>query len=139
MSIRSVAAFATLALSLTAVGVAAAHPAAAHTANVKVTAKDFSFALSPKTVAHGRVTFEIKNSGAVMHDFDIAGHRSKTVGPGKSTTLTVTRGAVLDIRYMTNRPDIVAGCDPNDGPKKTAQWFMDPANLARYKADVYNV
>jgi hypothetical protein len=37
--------------------------------------------------------------------------------------LTVTRGAVLDIRYMTNRPDIVAGCDPNDGPKTTAQWF----------------
>jgi dTDP-glucose 4,6-dehydratase/UDP-glucose 4-epimerase len=25
------------------------------------------------------------------------------------------------------------------GLDKTAQWFMDPANLARYKADVYNV
>jgi dTDP-glucose 4,6-dehydratase/UDP-glucose 4-epimerase len=25
------------------------------------------------------------------------------------------------------------------GLEKTAQWFMDPANLARYKADVYNV
>jgi hypothetical protein len=37
--------------------------------------------------------------------------------------LSVTRGAVLDIRYMTNRPDITAGCDPNDGPKTTAQWF----------------
>ena len=90
MSIRSVAALAALALSLTAVGAAAARPDAVHTAKVKVTAKDFSFALSPTTVAHGRVTFEIKNSGAVMHDFDIAGHRSKTVGPGKSTTLTVT-------------------------------------------------
>jgi NAD dependent epimerase/dehydratase len=25
------------------------------------------------------------------------------------------------------------------GLEQTAQWFMDPANLARYKADVYNV
>ena len=37
--------------------------------------------------------------------------------------LTVYRGTVLDIRYMTNRPDITAGCDPNDGPKTTAQYF----------------
>ena len=35
--------------------------------------------------------------------------------------LTITRGAVLDIRYMTNRPDVT--CDPNAGPKTTAQWF----------------
>ena len=35
--------------------------------------------------------------------------------------LTVTQGTVLDIRYMTSRPDIT--CDPNDGPKTTAQWF----------------
>ena len=33
--------------------------------------------------------------------------------------LTVTQGAVLDIRYMTSRPDVT--CDPNDGPKTTAQ------------------
>ncbi len=25
------------------------------------------------------------------------------------------------------------------GLERTAQWFMDPANLARYKADVYNL
>jgi hypothetical protein len=35
--------------------------------------------------------------------------------------LTVTQGTVLDIRYMTSRPDVT--CDPNDGPKTTAQWF----------------
>jgi hypothetical protein len=49
--------------------------------------------------------------------------------------LSVTRGAVLDIRYMTNRPDIIAGCDPNDGPKTTAQWFntscFTPLTLAQ--------
>ena len=35
--------------------------------------------------------------------------------------LTVTQGGVLDIRYMTSRPDVT--CDPNDGPKTAAQWF----------------
>ena len=35
--------------------------------------------------------------------------------------LTVTQGAVLDIRQMTSRPDVT--CDPNDGPKTTAQYF----------------
>ncbi len=35
--------------------------------------------------------------------------------------LTVTQGTVLDIRYMTSRPDMT--CDANDGPKTTAQYF----------------
>ncbi|HYB96779.1 MAG TPA: TonB-dependent receptor [Vicinamibacterales bacterium] len=35
--------------------------------------------------------------------------------------LSVTQGAVQDIRYMTSRPDMT--CDANDGPKTTAQWF----------------
>jgi hypothetical protein len=35
--------------------------------------------------------------------------------------LTVTQGTVLDIRYMTSRPDMT--CDANDGPRTTAQWF----------------
>ncbi|MCC7124323.1 MAG: TonB-dependent receptor [Acidobacteria bacterium] len=35
--------------------------------------------------------------------------------------LTVTQGTVLDIRYMTSRPDVT--CDPNDGPKTTTQYF----------------
>ncbi len=35
--------------------------------------------------------------------------------------LSITQGSVLDIRYMTSRPDIT--CDPNNGPKTTAQYF----------------
>ena len=35
--------------------------------------------------------------------------------------LSVYEGANLDIRYLTARPDVV--CDPNDGPRTTAQWF----------------
>ena len=35
--------------------------------------------------------------------------------------LSVNQGGVLDIRYQTSRPDVT--CDPNDGPKTTAQYF----------------
>ena len=71
-------------------GGAVARPSATHTATVKVTAKDFSFALSTKTVKAGRVTFVIRNASPALHDFAIAGHHSKTIGPGKTTTFIVT-------------------------------------------------
>jgi uncharacterized cupredoxin-like copper-binding protein len=89
MRFRSLSAVAALVLALTVVGAAAAHSSATHVAKVKVTAKDFSFVLSPKTVKHGRVTFVIRNAGHAPHDFAIAGHHSKTISPGKTTSLTV--------------------------------------------------
>ncbi len=46
---------------------------------------------------------------------------------------SVTMGSVLDIRYMTNRPDVT--CDPNNGPKTTQQYFdtscFTPLTLAQ--------
>ena len=56
---------------------------------VHVTAKDYSFVLSRKSIPHGRVEFVIKNQGKTAHDFEIAGHVSKTIQPGKSTTMHV--------------------------------------------------
>ena len=47
--------------------------------------------------------------------------------------LSVNYGSVLDIRYMTQRPDVT--CDPNDGPKTTAQWFDTSCFTARTLAD----
>jgi uncharacterized cupredoxin-like copper-binding protein len=88
--LRNVAVLSTSVLALAVAGAAAAGPSAPQAATVKVTAKDFTFVLSPKTVAHGRVTFAIKNTGHASHDFVIAGHTSKTIAPGKSTRLTVT-------------------------------------------------
>jgi plastocyanin len=70
-------------------GTAAAQPSAAGPATIRVTAKDFKFVLSSKTVRHGRVKFVIRNTGHAAHDFKIAGRTSKTIGPGKTTTLTV--------------------------------------------------
>ena len=46
--------------------------------------------LSTSSVPHGRITFAIKNAGASMHDFVIANHTSKIIGPGQHTSLTVT-------------------------------------------------
>ena len=57
---------------------------------VKVTAKDYTFVLSPTKVPAGRVKFVIKDTGSAEHDFAIAGRTSKTIQPGQSTTMTVT-------------------------------------------------
>ena len=90
MKLYSIAVLAALATALTAAGGAAARPSAVTATTVRVTAKDFLFRLSTKRVPHGRVTFVIKNTGATVHDFAIAGHRSKAISPGKTTRLTVT-------------------------------------------------
>jgi uncharacterized cupredoxin-like copper-binding protein len=90
MILRSVVFLSVIALGLAGAGIAAARPASARATTVKVVAKDFSFSLSRKSVPHGMVTFAIHNSGHTAHDFEIAGHTSKTIGPGKSTSLVVS-------------------------------------------------
>ncbi|HEY1369189.1 MAG TPA: cupredoxin domain-containing protein [Gaiellaceae bacterium] len=64
--------------------------AAARKDTIDVTAKDFSFTLSPKTVHAGQVTFVLRNDGQASHDFAIDGHTSKVIAHGKTTRLTVT-------------------------------------------------
>jgi uncharacterized cupredoxin-like copper-binding protein len=90
MSLRFLPALTVLALALTGVGAATAAPAAQRTKTVRVTAKEYSFALSRTSVPHGKVKFVIENTGSSDHDFAIAGHVSKTIGPHASTTLVVS-------------------------------------------------
>jgi len=76
---------------LAVVGAGAASAQSSSTLHtVKVTAKDYKFVLSTNRVPAGRVKFVIKDTGSAEHDFAIAGHTSKTIQPGQSTTLTVT-------------------------------------------------
>jgi hypothetical protein len=45
----------------------------------------------------------------------------------------VSEGANLDIRYLTARPDVT--CDPNHGPKTTAEWFDTSCFVRRTLAE----
>ncbi|HTM31313.1 MAG TPA: hypothetical protein VL263_08405, partial [Vicinamibacterales bacterium] len=47
--------------------------------------------------------------------------------------ISINRGTTLDIRYLTWRPDVT--CDPNDGPKTTAQYFDTSCFNARTLAE----
>ena len=57
---------------------------------VKVTAKEFKFVMSSKTAKRGIVVFKVTNAGALQHDFQIKGRKTKLLSHGKSDTLRVT-------------------------------------------------
>jgi len=78
-----------VAATLVLAGSSFARPASVATTVVSVKAKDFAFVLSKKSVVHGKVTFVITNPSPAVHDFAIAGKKSKMIPPGKSATLTV--------------------------------------------------
>jgi plastocyanin len=90
MKIGRIAVLSGLVVALAGASTAAARPSVARATTVKVTAKDYSFTLSTKTVKHGRLTFVIGNSGKTAHNFEIAGHVAATIAPGKTTRLSVT-------------------------------------------------
>jgi uncharacterized cupredoxin-like copper-binding protein len=73
-----------------AVAVPALATPAHSTAAIKVTATEFKFALSTKSVAHGSVTFTVVNKGKLAHDFKIGGKKTAMLAPGKSGKVTVT-------------------------------------------------
>jgi uncharacterized cupredoxin-like copper-binding protein len=85
-------------VALVAAGATAtAAPAAQHgthhkalLAKVNVAASEFKFVLSKKTAKRGVVTFKVTNVGAVGHDFQISGRKTKMLSHGQSATLRVT-------------------------------------------------
>ena len=70
--------------------VAKAPQSAALLKSVKVTAKDLSFTLSAKSAKRGVVVFKVTNSGALKHDFQIKGRKTKLLSHGQSATLRIT-------------------------------------------------
>ena len=52
-----------------------------------MTAKDLSFTLSAKSAKRGVVVFKVTNSGALKHDFQIKGRKTKLLSHGQSATL----------------------------------------------------
>jgi plastocyanin len=80
-------------LALAAMGVAAALvvPAlgASSAVTVRVTAREFKFALSRSSVPVGTVTFKVTNKGKIAHNFKIAGKVTPLIKPGRTATLKV--------------------------------------------------
>ena len=71
---------------------AGAQQSTASATTVKVLAgkpTEFKFKLSKLKVAKGVVVFKVTNSGAILHDFKIAGKKTKNLAPGKSQTIKV--------------------------------------------------
>ncbi len=57
---------------------------------ITVVAKEWSFALSKRSVPVGTtVNFKVVNKGKIGHDFKIAGKKTKLLNPGQSQTITV--------------------------------------------------
>ena len=62
------------------------------------------FKLSRKSAPHGKVTFKVTNKGSLKHDFKIAGKKTKMLGHGKSTTITVTLKKGKKYTYICTVP-----------------------------------
>ena len=86
----AVAVFGATAQAGSAPAVARAPQKAALLKTVKVTAKDISFTLSSKSAKRGVVVFKVTNGGALKHDFQIKGRKTKLLSHGQSATLRIT-------------------------------------------------
>ena len=95
MMVVAVAAVAIASAGISAVaGRTPAHVQTPHNASllarVNVAASEFKFVLSKKTARRGLVIFRVTNAGAVQHDFEIKGRKTRLLSHGQSATLRVT-------------------------------------------------
>jgi uncharacterized cupredoxin-like copper-binding protein len=82
----------------------AAKAHAASSTTVNVTAIEFKFTLSKKSVKHGTVVFKVSNKGHVAHDFKIDNKKTALIQPGKSAKLTVTFAKAGSYAYSCTVP-----------------------------------
>ena len=90
----SLLAFVALAIGGVAAGVFVSGGGASTSAvpvKINVTASEFKFVLSKKTVPAGTtVIFTVTNKGKIAHDFKINGKQTLLIQPGKTAKLVVT-------------------------------------------------
>jgi uncharacterized cupredoxin-like copper-binding protein len=106
-SMLTLAAVAITALSLVQFASARTTQPEAHASatTISVSGKEFSFKLSGKSVSRpGKVTFNFKNNGHMLHDFSINGHKTPLTRPGKTARLTVTFRKKGSYRYLCTVP-----------------------------------
>jgi uncharacterized cupredoxin-like copper-binding protein len=90
VALAAIAVFGATAQAGSTPAVAKAPQRAALLKTVKVTAKEFKFVLSSKSAKRGVVVFKVQNIGALKHDFQISGRKTKLLSHGQSNTLRVT-------------------------------------------------
>src|SRR3954469_14595070 len=90
VAVAAIAFFGATAQAGRAPAVAKAPQKAALLKTVKVTAKDLSFTLSTKSAKRGVVVFKVTNAGALKHDFQVKGRKTKLLSHGQSATLRLT-------------------------------------------------
>jgi uncharacterized cupredoxin-like copper-binding protein len=72
---------------------------------VQVSMFEFGFTLSPTAVPSGNVTFVMKNTGTIQHNFDVEGVKAGPfVNPGQSATMTVNLKAGQKYTYLCDVP-----------------------------------
>jgi uncharacterized cupredoxin-like copper-binding protein/cytochrome c551/c552 len=77
---------------------------------INVTASEFKFVLSKKTVPAGTtVVFTVTNKGKIPHDFKINGKKTPTLQPGKKATLTVKFPKKGAIAFLCTLPGHAQG------------------------------
>ncbi len=69
--------------ALVVAGPITAGSTAAKAVTVNVTAKEFKFTLSKKSVPHGKVTFKLTNKGKVATTLRSAARRRRSSAPGR--------------------------------------------------------
>jgi nitrite reductase (NO-forming) len=75
------------------------------TVTIVVTAREFSFTLSKRSVPVGTtVIFKVVNKGQISHNFAIAGKKTKTLNPGQTTTLAVKFTKKGQFAYLCTIP-----------------------------------
>jgi glucose/arabinose dehydrogenase len=97
-----------IAAALAAAGFAAAAAwrgaEATPTTNVLVTAYDFRFTFSRKSVPAGRVRFTVVNRGVFLHDFAIGGRKTRLLQHGERAVLTVVFRRPTRLAYRCTLP-----------------------------------
>lgn len=98
-----VALVATVAFATSALARPVSHKA---TTTISVSAGEFFFKLSKRSVARGTtVVFKVTNKGQVTHDFSLKGYKKTPyLDPGQSATLKVTFKKAGRIAYLCTVP-----------------------------------
>jgi plastocyanin len=72
---------------------------------VQVSEFEFGFTLSPPVVPSGNVTFVMKNTGTVQHNFHVQGVKAGPfLNPGRSATMVVNLQAGRKYTYLCDVP-----------------------------------